>query len=104
MTDRLRRFVHPLRASLRLLASPSFRRGGPPPSPLLKEGGSIWNCYAFYSAVVAGHGVGYVSAFEGWAGGAGCGVELVSVAGDDFGVGADVDEHDGFVLFVDGDG
>ena len=60
--------------------------------------------YSFYCAVVAGHGVGYVAAFEGWAGGAGCGVELVAVSGDDFGVGADVDEHDHFVFFVDADG
>ena len=55
---------------------------------------SIGDFYAFYCAVVTGHGVGYVSAFEGWAGGAGGGVELVAVAGYYFGVGADVDEHD----------
>ena len=64
----------------------------------------VWDEYAFYGAVVAGHGIGYVAAFEGWAGRAGGGVELVAVAGDDFGVGADVYEHYRFVFLVDADG
>ena len=59
---------------------------------------------AFYCAVVAGHGVGYVAAFKCGTGWAGRGVKPVAIAGDDFGVSANINEHDHIVFFIDADG